>query len=307
METQAPEITVDATIGQVISPSTTPTPTTTSSPTAVATHSSVPVSSTPLPTGFFYTPVPDRHFAGIKMIIYGYGPPNSAVNLKGIGISEHIKADKSGYFVFDGIYSHSLRYPELCLQAVDGLNRVTQPSCIPGLPVDRNIPYYVGPILLSPTVSLNDNRVVVGDHAFISGQTSPDVEVLLYISTGPKKLSFVNTAYAYTFPEVSGVKADENGEFTIGLPTTQVSDYKLFVAGKYGEDYSAKSTTLDFSVVGSIRSGFDNLMQSIQNNKMMIVIFIEIILVVILLLMALKRTTVRIKRHTEKDYLESIK
>jgi hypothetical protein len=272
METTAPDVTIDATIGQVV--------------TASALPSVIPKPSPTLP----------RKFSERALSIYGFGPPDSVINLKGIGVSESIKSNQSGYFRFEGIYSHTSKYPELCVYAQDQENRITQPSCIPALPVDRTIPLEVGPILLSPTISLNSNRIVVGNNGFAVGKTSPNIEVSIYVSkTTSNNLSLIKEVSAYTFPVIK-TKSDQKGEFTIGLPTSNQSDYRIYAFGKYGEDLSAKSTTLQFSVVGAIKDFYQDLGNLISQNKILTVIFLELILVIILLMLALKRTTVRIKR-----------
>ena len=158
MFTQAPDVTIDASIGQVVVPGTptaTPTtgPTQTSTPTAQASPTTRPSSSPSPSPSLAPTQKPVKRYQIKPLSIYGYGPKNSKVTLSGLGVSEVTQSDQSGFFRFDRIYSYSFYYPELCLQSVDIDNNATQPSCIPGLPNNSTIPLEVGPILLSPTIS----------------------------------------------------------------------------------------------------------------------------------------------------------
>ena len=71
------------------------------------------------------------NFATIGMSylsVYGYGPINSDITLRGYGVSENVTSDSTGLFRFNSVYNFSYTYPELCLQAVDNQNRVTQPT-----------------------------------------------------------------------------------------------------------------------------------------------------------------------------------
>ena len=114
--------------------------------------------------------------------IYGYGPINSEVVLKGFGISEKTISDKTGLFRFSSVYNFTYSYPELCIQAVDSEKRTTQPTCIPPLPNDNLTPLEVGPILLSPTLSLSNNKVVTDSESYLSGKTTPNTKVNIYLA-----------------------------------------------------------------------------------------------------------------------------
>ena len=134
--------------------------------------------------------------------IYGYGPINSEVVLRGFGISEKTIADKTGLFRFNSVYNFTYSYPELCIQSVDREDRVTQPTCIPALPNDNHVPLEVGPILLSPTLSLSNNKVATDSESYLSGKTTPNTEVNIFLarSNDKKTLSLISTANAYSLP-----------------------------------------------------------------------------------------------------------
>lgn len=295
MYTQAPEITIDTTVGQVVV-SQTATP----SPTPVSTSSPEPV--------YTFPPSLFKRFRDNALIIYGYGPINSKVTLKGFGVSEQTTTDANGLFVFNRVYSLSLTYPELCVQLVDNENRVTQPSCIPALPNNSLIPLEVGPILLSPTVSLSDNKVVEGGEVILLGSTTPNTEVYVYFSkiNNQRAFKIVKEVSAYNLPTIK-IKSDQNGDFEISLPSSKSSDYRVFASSKFGQDLSAKSNTLQFSVVTSVKSFWENLINFIISNKMIAIIIVEALIIVLLLILSLKTIWRGQRSHSEREYLEELK
>lgn len=314
MFTQAPEITVDATIGQVIVTSPAPTPTLSPagppmSPPYYPLPSPAPVYIYPTvpPSGPIDLPKP-KNYKSIPLSIYGYGPINSEVTLKGFGVSEKTISDSDGLFRFSQIYSLSLKYPELCIQAVDDQNRITQPSCIPALPADSLIPLEVGPILLSPTISISENKVKEGTLAVLTGRTTPNTKVNVFVAKkegASNKLSLVKEVYAYTLPTVE-VKSDEKGEYEVSLPTGESAEYKLFASSRFGEYLSAKSNTLTFAVLTELKTFFQRFWDLVVQNKIIAFILLEVVVFVLLFIQALKLTTKRKRRHNEREYLEEL-
>ena len=312
MFTQTPEIIIDATIGQIIVPSTaTPTPSASPTPT---TESSTTTASTPTPSAsptptYTFNPIiniPKKYIQN-SLSIYGFGPINSTVSLKGFGISESVLSDEKGFFRFTNIYSYTFTYPELCIQAIDEDLRVTQPSCIPALPNNSIIPLEVGPILLSPTLSISSNNLVVNSRGYLYGVTAPNSDVFIHFSKDDsiKKISLISNANAYSFPIVS-TKSNDRGEFNVNLPTGDASLYRVFSSAKIADNFSAKSNTLDFNVISPSLSLFQILMAYLIQNKIMIFLFVEVVVLVFLFLIALKRSTRSQNAHNEKDYLEFI-
>ena len=257
------------------------------------------------------------NFATIGMSylsVYGYGPINSDITLQGYGVSENVTSDSTGLFRFNSVYNFSYTYPELCLQAVDNQNRVTQPTCIPALPNNSIIPLEVGPILLSPTLSLTSNKIVEGGESYLTGKTTPNTDVFIYLARNKVNniLSFVPTVDAYSLPVIN-TTSNEVGEFDINMPTSDTASYelqttyKVFASTKFGGNLSAKSNTLQFVVISSIKSFFQRLLDFLLQNKIMVFIVSQVLLLIILFYKALKPTTTRHKRHNEKDYLEYLK
>lgn len=310
MQTTAPEITVEATVGQVVVVSPAPTPTLSPagppmSPPYYPIATSVPVYTYPT-----LSPVIPRakNYKSIPLSIYGFGPVNSEVSLKGFGVSEKTASDSNGFFIFDEIYSFAYKYPELCIQAVDSLNRSTQPSCIPALPADSLIPLEVGPILLSPTISISKNMISEGDSSILSGRTTPNTNINIFLAKKENylnKLSLVKVANAYSLPTLN-TKSDQKGNFEISLPSGESAEYKIFASSKFGEDLSAKSNTLTFLVLTKVKTFFQELISLIQENKIMAFIFLEVLVFILLFIQALKSIRKPQKRHSEKDFLKGL-
>lgn len=300
MFTQAPEITVDATVGQVVSQSTA---TPTSTPVATSTAQSTATTPQASPVA------PTKRYKQQALTIYGFGPINSEVTLKGFGVSEKVSSNSDGLFRFTEIYSLTYTYPELCIQAIDDQNRTTQPSCIPALPSNSLIPLEVGPVLLSPTISLSESRVKEGGQSVLSGKTTPNTKVNIFIAKKQQplsKISLVKDVSAYSLPIVD-TKSNEKGEYEISLPTGESAEFRLFASTKFGADNSAKSNTLTFSVLTEIKTMLEKLISFILHNKLMAFIFAEALVFVLLFVKALKSTTKARKIHSEKDYLEYLK
>lgn len=232
-----------------------------------------------------------------SLSIYGYGPGEVEVSLTGIGVSAKVTSEKNGYYRFDRVYTNTVFYPELCVQAKDDENRVTQPSCIPALPVDTTVPLEVGPILLSPTISLDKNNVVVGDTGSVTGLSIPNSEVNVYIAKDQSRssgFSLVDTVNAYYIPTYQ-VQAKDDGSYEFSLPSSDATTYKLFASGRIGEDLTAKSTTLTYSVISGIESGLWNLKEFILRNRIWLLIILELLIIMVLGVKVLKEPTRRKK------------
>jgi hypothetical protein len=129
-----------------------------------------------------------------KLTLFGYTSPSALVNLAGIGLANQTIADQTGYFSFNRIFLplptlhwvsptyQSETYPELYLNAVDTLGRVSSPVILPNLPLG---PYEitVGPVLLPPTLTLEKGQYLPGEQITASGQTIPNAEITIFWQT----------------------------------------------------------------------------------------------------------------------------
>ncbi len=177
--------------------------------------------------------------------VFGYAPSGSQVVLSGIGIYDEIKASKNGYFEFNDQFLPINPAYEPCLTAKDKLGRITSPVCIPPIPTDYEV--NIGPVLLPPTISLNQPDYFVGDEITLSGQSVPNTEIRLLMFVD-KKVSIIPQAHAYSIPEIKA-QTDVKGNYSITLPASRKEKYRVFSKFKKDQDFSPTSNTLRVKVL----------------------------------------------------------
>ncbi len=182
--------------------------------------------------------------------LYGYTSPNARVTMSSLGMLNETKSDTTGYFLFLRKPA-SLFHQEICIFAQDEEGRLSAPVCIPPIPQQDNL--NIGPILLPPTVSLNNGALFIGEEPVLTGQTIPNTNVTLSLFTDENKsakfLSFnpVKPAYAVTLPKLQ-IKSDEKGSYSIALSSSQAKYYRLFTQSVFQESLSPKSNTLHLTI-----------------------------------------------------------
>ncbi|MCW1949437.1 MAG: hypothetical protein KIH89_003310 [Candidatus Shapirobacteria bacterium] len=177
-----------------------------------------------------------------RVTIFGYTSPNSRVELSNVKIFAATYSDPSGYFLFDKTLIPKST-ADLCLVSTDNSSRQTTPTCFPSPPL-TNYQTNIGPILLPPTISLEEDNINPNTTVITSGQSIPNSQVSLSfykVSDGAK--SFVKSAYAYSLPSITAT-TDKSGNFSLTLPTAYSSDYRLYASAKFNDNYSPKSNTL---------------------------------------------------------------
>lgn len=186
-----------------------------------------------------------------KMIVEGYAPSSSKVILTGEGIFEERSAEVSGWFSFDNIHKTGStdEYPELCLIAYLG-NLSTQPTCLPSLPGGNNS-YNIGPVILSPIISIEQNVFLLGTQVALNGTTIPNTPVNIYFAENSSTLALVQKALAYSIPAYQ-VESDSKGDFQLNLPSNTIAKWKVYAATTYLDSSSPKSNTLNFTVQNNI-------------------------------------------------------
>ena len=177
-----------------------------------------------------------------RVTIDGYTSPNSRVELTSPRVYAITYSQDNGYFIFDRTILP--RHPsDLCLSAIDNQNRQSQPVCVPPPPVN-NYHTDIGPILLPPTISLENNTINPNSTVISSGQSIPNSQISLHFyKVNDKGLSFPKEAYAYSLPSLT-IETDKEGNFNFSLPTAYASDYRLYASTKFSNNYSPKSNTL---------------------------------------------------------------
>lgn len=182
----------------------------------------------------------------------GYTSPGALVTIQGMGIYDQTFANRGGYFQFSNSFS-PFSPREACLTAQDQMGRLTNPVCLPPFSTNRDIT--IGPVILPPTVSLNNPPAggvyYVGDEAILSGQSIPNSQITL--STYTKNRSsriitqIVKPIYADTIPQLI-IKTDIKGNYAVVLPSASDESLRLFTQTKYNEQPSAQSIALNLKI-----------------------------------------------------------
>jgi hypothetical protein len=233
--------------------------------------------------------------------LWGYGAPNSRIELTGNGVFEFTYTSSAGYFEFAKAYlpspSLDLFYPELCLTEIDALGRATPPTCIPALPA-TNLSYDIGPVILPPTISLDASNA--------SGMTIPDSDVKIVLAEGEGavgsiEFDIVRTAKAYYIPNYT-IRSDSRGYFSFNVPNTTPANWRVFAITNYAEGAtSPKSNTLTFSIVSPFLTTILSIWKFILS---LLTLPIFIILEIVLILLVLAVIFLR-KNKRKKVYLNS--
>lgn len=167
--------------------------------------------------------------------IFGYTSPNSRVELNSSKAFAVTYSQSDGYYIFDHIIlpRHS---QDLCLTSVDESNRLNNPTCISEPPLYNNFTN-IGPILLSPTITLDLQN------QYSSGQSIPSSIVKLYLYQEDSPLSLVKKVEAFSLPIIE-TQADAQGNYSINLPSTVATNYRIFSTAIHLDANSPKSNTL---------------------------------------------------------------
>lgn len=200
--------------------------------------------------------------------LFGYSSPGALVTFSGMGIYDQTYADEAGYFQFKNRFS-PFSPREACLTARDQLGRLTTPVCLPPFPTNYNMT--IGPVLMPPTLSLNKNDYWVGDEVILTGQTIPKSQVNLSMFTksesqNPKSetitkiknssaqnknvLNFmvIKPVEAFSFPQLE-TAADEEGNFSLALPSSKSETFRLFTQTNYQKERSPQSLKLTVKIL----------------------------------------------------------
>ncbi len=246
--------------------------------------------------------------------LWGYGPSNSRVELRGNGVEDFTYARTDGYFEFSKAFLPSpigLLYPELCLTGIDLIGRATPPTCIPALPANE-FSYDIGPVILPPTLSLEAGTVSPSTQTGVSGITIPNSEVKIVLAeenTGRSLaiFSIVKTALAYYIPNYT-VKSDSRGNFSFNMPDASPNNWRVFAITTYSQgSTSPKSNTLTFRVISPMLALLENiwkLILSLLNLRVLIVLEVLIILIIIITLFSSKRSKIKVSPNTSNPINE---
>lgn len=167
--------------------------------------------------------------------IFGYTSPSSRVELGSAKAFAVTYSQPDGYFIFDHIIlpKHPQDY---CLTSTDESLRQNQATCLPEPPLTNSYTE-IGPILLPPTISLDLSQ------NFSSGQSIPNTTIKVYLYQQSSGLNFIKKAQAFSLP-VFETNTDSQGNYSLSIPDTTPTNYRLFSVVNYLESDSPKSNTL---------------------------------------------------------------
>jgi hypothetical protein len=177
-----------------------------------------------------------------EVTIFGHTSPNSKVELTGINIYSLTFSQKNGYFEFNKIILPK-NPSELCLQSKDHHGRSSTLVCIPPPPA-TNYHTDIGPIILPPTISLEQDKINPNSTVITSGQSIPNSPLTIFFyKVNDTAKSFPKAALAYSLPPLKTV-SDDNGNYSLNLPTAYSSNYRLYTSVEYDGNNSPKSNSL---------------------------------------------------------------
>ncbi len=187
--------------------------------------------------------------------IFGYTSPDSTVQVTGVRVFGQTASDKTGYFEFREV-AISAEALEICVSTIDSDKRLGFPFCF-RLP-DNLAVIEVGPLLLSPTISLSSTKIWQNQKVYGEGKTIPNQPVeVSFFEIPPKTLSqkisnyiavlFNNQALASDLPILS-ITSGRNGLFNFNLPTSRAIAYRVFVKAVFKDKPTLKSQTLTYSI-----------------------------------------------------------
>ena len=235
--------------------------------------------------------------------LYGWGAPNIKITVSGIGVSATTTSQPNGYWEFINLYlprptysalGGGLYFPEICVQGFE--NEVaTQPSCIPAY-LAEDLPEEVGPVLLSPTLTVENSYAELGAQVLASGRTTPNSTVYINLANENRVnfFSIVRQVSAYYVPSYE-IKADDRGYYEFNLPSESPDSWKIYATAEILGAPSPKSTTLDFFALSDFWAFVRKVLQAMQIGRFSFayVVGLEIALVLILTYVFLRKP----KRH----------
>lgn len=199
--------------------------------------------------------------ASANIKVFGYTSPLSIVQITGAKSYGQTNSDQTGYFQIEGL-AISSRTTELCGLTIDRDRRIGFPVCFPVNPFRDT---QIGPILLSPTLSVSANTIWQNQIEYAMGKTIPGqiVSIGLFetaansipdrVANAFEKLVHPQ-AFAGALPLLE-TTSDKEGYFSFSLPTAKAYTYRVFAATSFDGAATPKSPTISYSV-GAISTYF---------------------------------------------------
>jgi len=227
----------------------------------------------------------------------GWTSPFAEVSLTGQALARKTIATEVGFFSFEQIPVRK-DYGELCLTSQDVNQLPGSPVCLAPPPPSNNIE--IRDVLLAPTISVAGARIAYGTTAKASGMTYPDssVQVYLFSDTGFLVRNILPLAaiklspkivYALGLP-VYTVTSNHNGYFEFNLPTTNLSDNRIYVTSLFNTALT-KDLTEILDQASSPKSF--TLVFGIYKDSTFLILFLLLLVASIVALLSKKRKSVR--------------
>ena len=213
-----------------------------------------------------------------RFTLAGFTSPGARVILEGQGIFDETYANDKGEFLFADIFS-PLSPREACLTAIDTDGRTSNPLCLPPFPVNQDVS--IGPVILPPTISTNQDQLLVDDFGILSGKGAPesDITIDLYPESKSDKITIAT-------------KTDKNGDYSLTLPTELSTTLRTYATNIYLGLFSDKSFTLTFSIMPIWKlmlRQLGMLLDFLKSLSLATILFIEALVILALILLGRKR------------------
>ena len=190
-----------------------------------------------------------------RVTIYGYTSPISRVELSSTKVFAVTYSNNLGYFEFDKTILPK-DPSDLCLTTTDDSSRLSTPVCIPPPPA-TNYHTDIGPIILPPTITIDNESIKPNSTTVTSGQSIPNSPIEIYLYQIDSKAPIFpsldvalakfrpKSVQAFGLPIFSTI-SDNLGNYSFNLPTAYATNYRLYSTVKFGDDHSPKSNTLNY-------------------------------------------------------------
>ncbi|GIW63496.1 MAG: hypothetical protein KatS3mg091_298 [Patescibacteria group bacterium] len=174
--------------------------------------------------------------------IYGYTSPLSYVFLTSTGLSDTTLSEQNGYFNFIINYAPE-NLKEVCLNSSDQFGRTTNLTC---LPILLKSGAEIGPIILSPTLSLSKPIYLENDEILISGQTIPNQKVTIkFFKDTATNNPFIKSVFAQETEKYAvTTDADNQGNYSFSLKKSTKDNLRIAGYTIYNNQKSPLSYTL---------------------------------------------------------------
>lgn len=183
--------------------------------------------------------------------IFGYTSPSSIVQAISVRTFAQTISDNKGFFLLDEV-PIAEQAKEICLSSIDSERRVSFPICV-SIPHSK-LQNEIGPIILSPTLSISQSQIWQNQIVYASGKTVPNEAIQISFFEVPSYTisntfsQFLNkSVYAADLPNLETI-SDAKGEFSFTLPTAKTLGYRVFAKAYFKNNPTPKSQTLSFII-----------------------------------------------------------